>query len=202
MAGPARATASCTRSESAVSQSAVSRSTAFWSAPFRSPARRSAVLVALALLAALGAGAPPGAAAQASDPCGEGLEAAEERYVRGAFDEAVRLASRCLEADALGRAEEVRAYRLLILARLRQRDQASAQAATMRLLRAVPGYAPDPVQDPPSYVAFVTEISAQMRSAGRLPEAVAEPRFERRRTWLVIGGGLVLAGVLAIVAGG
>ncbi len=171
---------------------------------FQMPTRR-ARLGACILLSALAVGLPAKVFAQAPDACAEGLEAAERSYTEGAFDEAAHLALCCLQEEEPGPEAEVRAYRLLILARLRQQEVPRARAAAVQLLRASPGYAPDPVRDPPSYVDFVTRVKDEMRRAGLLPEAPREeraPRFERRGTWLAIGGGLVLAGLIAIFAGG
>lgn len=165
--------------------------------------RLSARLGCWAALAALWA---PAAAAQPVSPdppytCVRELNAAEDEYVRGAYREAERLTLRCLQEEALMDGVYPRAYRLLVLVRLRMDDRESARQAAVRLVNAAPGYLPDPVQDPPDYVDFVEGVRAELRAEGRLPEAPGTPRWEQRRTWLIVGGGLLLVGLFALAGG-
>ncbi len=150
------------------------------------------------------AGAPFPALAQFSGHCAAELREAEQSYVRGTFSRTVRLVESCLDGRALETEARVRAYRLLTLAYLQQGDTENARVAAVRLLRAAPGYTPDPVQDPPSYVALLTIVEQDLRAEGALPPAEEEQKswLARRTTWLAVGGGLLIAGIIAIFAGG
>ncbi len=167
---------------------------------------RATVLFFRGLCAALLMGATaPSAAAQAPADCTTVLAVGEESYVRGAFERTRLSALRCLQEGEATRAEEMQAYRLLSLAYLKKGDTSNAYDATAELLRLDPQYRPDAVQDPPSYVTFVAEVREELRAEGRLPPLRPEgeaPWFRQRRTWLAVGGGLIVAGVVAIFAGG
>lgn len=143
--------------------------------------------------------------AQQASRCAPQLERADSLYQRRAFSAAAQQARQCLQQSRLPVREQRTAFRLFALAQLRQGNQETARQAVSGLLRAVPGYEPDPVQDPPSYVTLVTDEQQRLRAAGRLPEAPPPPRppwYERRSTWLVVGGGLIATGLIAIFSGG
>ena len=171
-----------------------------------------------------GMGTP--AQAQASFSCEQQLDAAEERYVEGAFDDSETLVRECLMETDLSAADAVAAYRLLTLISLRKDDVPQAKQAAIRLLGVSFTYAPDPVNDPPAYVALVNSVKDQLRveqvvtappdSSAVLqpgdiqivrtePEENAPPanvtvpvaRQSGLTKWLMIGGGVVAASLTA-----
>lgn len=113
----------------------------------------------VAWLALLG----PAVLAQTTQPCDSLLEAAEERYIQREFADAEALVRTCLSQPDLDDAEAQRAHRQLALIHLRQDDLAEAKQAVLRLFGVSFEYAPDPVRDPPAYVALVASIKEQLR---------------------------------------
>lgn len=107
--------------------------------------------------------ASPAAWAQAPPPCDSLLAAAEERYIQRAFADAEALARACLSQPGLTDDEALRAHRQLALVFLRRDDLTEAKQAVLRLLGVSFEYAPDPVWDPPAYVALVESIKEQLR---------------------------------------
>ena len=145
------------------------------------------------------------AAVTAQHPCGQEMAEAEEHYLDGQFEKAAELLSACLDVSELTVAEATPAYRLLSLAYMNQGDAQGAQQAVEELLAAAPTYEPDPVQDPPSYTVMVLIVKEKMREVAAV-QAAAEaeaqkPWFKKRRTWFVVGAGMVAAGVAAVVLG-
>ncbi len=120
-------------------------------------------------LAVWGAGGLRPVSAQPPPPCEPLLAAAEARYVNREFAEAETLVRACL-AQPESDEEALHAYRLLALVFIRQDDLSEAKQAILRLLGVSFEYEPDPVQDPPAYVALVTSIKEQLRiEEERLP---------------------------------
>ena len=130
--------------------------------------------------AALAVAAPP-ATAQ-TDACTRAFAQAEARYLQGAFEAVEPALTPCLDAAE----PSVPAYRLLALARLRQGEIASAKRALLRILAVRPDYEPDPVQDPPDFVALIRVVKEQVALEAPPPApaepvvAPAEPVAERR----------------------
>jgi len=122
----------------------------------------------LALFSLLGS---PQAQAQAPSPCDPLLSTAEERYIQREFVEAEALVRACLAQTERTTAEAVQSYRLLALIALRQDNERGAEQAARQLLAALPGYTPDPVQDPPAYVNLITTVDEQLRAEGANPPA-------------------------------
>lgn len=159
--------------------------------------RRLLLLTALLLLAIP-------VAAQSGGGCTETLRRAEDAYRAGRFEEAIRLTTPCLADSTFDKEQIIRAHRLLSMAHMNSGDAHGARLAILDLLRLVPEYEPDPVQDPPSYTVLVMVILDQKREAA---EQLAEEQPQRTSwakrtgTWLGIGGGLVIVGLTAILAG-
>ncbi|MGI9174079.1 MAG: hypothetical protein ACR2GR_02000 [Rhodothermales bacterium] len=157
-------------------------------------------------MAALVLGTMPVFGVAAQHLCGEEVAAAEEQYLDGQFEAAAQLLSACLEANPLDAPDAIPAYRLLSLSYMNQGNAQGAQQAVEKLLALAPTYEPDPVQDPPSYTVMVLIVKEKMREVAAV-QAAAEaeaqkPWFKKRGTWLVVGGGIVAAGVAAVVLGG
>lgn len=136
--------------------------------PTPPPALRA---LALVLLTALGA-APT--RAQLALPCEVLLEEAQARYEALDFEGAAVAAQACVARAGLERDLAVRAYRMIALASLRLEAVADAEAALASLFAVAPDYAPDPVTDPPLYVAFVEGYRARLGLPPPAPEPAPE----------------------------
>lgn len=168
-----------------------------------------AVLLAWAALVASGSIA----LAQGAAPCDTLLVQAEERYVERDFAEAEGFLRTCLDQADPSEEQAIRAFRLLALVFLRQDALTEAREAVVRLLGTSFAYEPDPVQDPPAYVALVGSVKEQLRVEGvaatdSLP-ALGGPVVETEERsgggvvrWLLLGGGAVAAGLVAVLLSG
>ena len=151
------------------------------------------VRLAFLLLAALLCLLPLRARAQAVD-CEERLPQARQAYQRQQFSETISLLAECANRPTAGTAYAVQAYRLMTLAFIQTGDLSEAKLTALELLSRAPGYAPDPVQDPPAYVSVVNIVRQQMA----LPETVAElPALPPADAPTETPGGAPTEGVLA-----
>ena len=107
-------------------------------------------------------GAMGPAAAQPETACSIELSAAEQRYQNGAFGEAIRLISECLDQARVSPEQAVRAYRMLALAHLKRDELTAARSAIINLLGAQPEYTPDPVDEPPVFVSMVSLVRREL----------------------------------------
>ncbi len=159
----------------------------------------------LPLCLALALAAAPAAHAQLSPACAETVRVAENTYQDGNFAETIRLLTPCLDESRASREPAVRVYRLLTMAFLNSDDPARARESLSALVRQYPDYAPDPIQDPPAYTALTAIVRDELVASGAIASAAPPlPRHwsKQRATWLAIGGGLIVVGLTAILAGG
>jgi hypothetical protein len=112
------------------------------------------------------------AAVHAQDDLDEAIESAQRRYASGELDEPAYLLSHSL--DNATDEQVISYYRLITLSYLASNNRSGATDLVMRLLQRVPGYQPDPVSDPPAFVAFVTEIRQQLFSSDNQHLSCAE----------------------------
>jgi hypothetical protein len=140
----------------------------------------------------------PAATAQPADVCDAALEAAAAQYRDGAFQETIRLASSCLDQRDVATEDARAAYRLLILAYLKQDDLASARKSAVTLLGVDPDYTPDPVENPPDYVSLLSVVRQDLRRDPPV-EPRRRPFFKRTSTWITLGTTLVAGGVVSLV---
>lgn len=144
-------------------------------------------------------------AAQEATVCEEAFATAEAAYLNGAFDDAIRLLSPCLDRSEVPKEQAIPAYRLLSLAHLQKDELPEARAAIVNILSLRPAYEADPVEDPPSYVSLVSIVRREVQPA-LADEAPAEERrtpfFRRTSTWISIAGTLIVGGVVTMVATG
>lgn len=144
----------------------------------------------------------PGAVAhlQAQISCETELTEAQQKYDNGRFDEAIEMVQRCLEQSGLSEATQLRAYRLMALAYQGKDYVSQAREAIRQLLKLVPNYMPDPVQDTPSYIELVNQVRAENMPVTTVPTApITEKKKGGGKKWLFIGGGAVGAAVIAAV---
>ena len=138
---------------------------------------------------------------QEAPPCDSLVTEAQDRYLNGAYDEAIQQVSLCLDRSDVKADVAVRAYRLMSLAYLRQDELDAAREAIVNLLGVAPEYEPDPVQDPPTYVSMVAIVKQEIQPEGApTEEAEDSPGFFRRTsTWVVLSTTLVAGGVTAFL---
>lgn len=130
--------------------------------------RPSGIVCALVfwLPSGLSVAASPAAAAQGTppvDPCEVALAEARERYVQQEFASVEALVGTCVALPDASAAHVQQAYRLLALAFIRQNLIREAQTTVVKMLGVAHDYEPDPVQDPPVYVALVASVQEQLR---------------------------------------
>ncbi len=89
----------------------------------------------------------------APNPCRATQADAEVHYVEGRFGDALAALAVCLETDGIPEADAVRALRLTAMVHLQQGALEAAKRAALDLLAR--GYEPDPMTDPPAYVALL-----------------------------------------------
>lgn len=170
--------------------------------------------------------AAPAAHAQEAPTCDALLAEADGLYVERDFTGAEARIRACLRTPGLTDEVALRAFRLLALVFLRQDDLPEARQAVVRLLGVSFAYEPDPIQDPPAYVALVASVKEQLGVdavaadtiqaapdvtepgiliVDRAPpdeEVAARPPVQRERgigRWLLLGGGAVAAGLVAVL---
>ncbi len=170
--------------------------------------------------------------AQPRDKCAEERADAENFYLEGQFDEAIRLLHACVVREELFVDEAVQVYRLMGLAYMNKSDMEQAQRTIYDLLQIVPNYEADPIQDPPSYMTLVAlvrqEVAAEAQQTPSEQPQVSpdqpQPRIEepavipvvtqtqpppqRRsrtspKTWfLATGGAFVVVTAVVLALGG
>ena len=172
------------------------------------------------------------AAVSAQDmECQEELSQANALYTTGRFDEAIERVDACLVKEGVSDAERRTAYRLKGLSFIGKGVEIDAKASVQRLLELIPDYQPDPVQDPPDFVAMVDEVKQEISSElttqeeetapeeqvvdenpvtqtppSPVEEPVAEVAQKKKKgagRFLLIGAGVAAAGVgAALLFGG
>ena len=98
-----------------------------------------------------------------SESCEARLAEAQRQYVAQDYAAVESLVLPCVERLDADAADVQAGYRLLALAFIRQDLLHEAQMTVLKLLGADYAYEPDPVQDPPFYVALVASIKEQLR---------------------------------------
>lgn len=107
------------------------------------------------------------------------LAEAQQRYDNGRFEEAIAIATRCLDGEAATEAERQRAYRLVGLSYIGQDLRDNAREAVRQLVMLVPNFEPDPVNDPPQFIQMVEEAKAARDAMVETEEpGVEEPADE------------------------
>lgn len=121
----------------------------------------------------------------------EGLKS----YHDGDLDQAIVKLSSCLEMAGLSQEEKTSAYKYLAQAYMAKEYRDQAITAIMSLLKIMPNYKPDPVQDRPDYVKLVDYVrNLPPEKPGEAPG----PKSSLKK-WLLIGGGVATGVVLAVL---
>ncbi len=102
--------------------------------------------------------------AQDDAPCTASLAAAQAYYVDQDFDVSETLLRECVTRPDVDEETSIQVHRLLTLVYLRQDNRPEAEQVITRLLEDVSfDYIPDPILDPPAYVALVESIKEPLR---------------------------------------
>lgn len=126
----------------------------------------------LAVLVVLGAEAVPAQSASMPGPCETVLAEAERRYLEQDYASVEPYVVECVYRPGVTARHLQKAYRLLALSFIKQDLLAEAQVTIVKLFGVDYEYEPDPVQDPPLYVALVLAVKDQLRVAAAETEAV------------------------------
>lgn len=104
-----------------------------------------------------------GAAWSQPAPCEDVLAEAEQRYQEQDYGSVEPYVIECVYRPGVTERQLTEAYRLLALAYIRQDLLADAQLTIVKLFGVDYAYEPDPVADPPFYVALVSAVKDQLR---------------------------------------
>lgn len=96
--------------------------------------------------------------------CLQELSEAARLYRSGDFPAAIQQASDQLANPRCSNADHVQAYRLITLAHLHLDQLPDASRTILELLDTYPRYDPDPILDPPDYVALVRLVKERLGS--------------------------------------
>lgn len=161
----------------------------------------SALLIGL-FLVVVGGGYVSPIHAQDGSVCERVLPTADDHYLNGDYEEALRFVSSCLNQEERSTAQTVEAYRLLALIHLKRDELDRARAAVVNLLGADSSYTADPVDSPPAYVSLVSIVQRDLQEQEEAEAAEQTPFFRRTSTWLTMSGILVGSGVATYFAVG
>jgi len=140
---------------------------------------QASLVVILASGGGMGVGGPQAVQAQApAEQCADTLSAAETAYRNRNYNNAVELASQCTDPRVVGEDTAIQAHRLVALASLRQGDLVQARTTIINILRIDPTYTADPVNDPPSYDLFVSQVREDVAPEPPDEDTTATPADE------------------------
>jgi hypothetical protein len=129
------------------------------------------------------------------------MKDAENKYLMGDFDNSIVTIEACLKAPDFPDGMRKQAYELLAQNYLAKSYVEQAKAAIRKLLELVPTYVA-PADNPP-YAAEVEQVRKEMGGVAKKEEE-PQPQKEKgeawyENTWVLIAGGVVVVGVVAIV---
>lgn len=138
----------------------------------------------------------------AQEDCTQRIRSAEQNYYAGNFDEAIELIKSCLKQDQKSPDIQFKALKILCQAYLAKDYREAAREVVRKLLDLKPDYTPTVEQEPPPFIALVTEVREDREfPVNKSPEKTSF--FEKNRSLLwIVGGGAVLIGLTAILASG
>lgn len=142
---------------------------------------------ALLCIIFVGIGGSSIAYAQTSSVCEKALPLAEEQYVEGVYDEALRLVAACLTQNDWSEEQGLAAYRMLALIHLKRDELSRARAAVLNLFGIDPTYRADPIENPPAYTSLVTVVREDLQDPVRQEQSTQRDRvsfFRRTSTWI------------------
>lgn len=85
-------------------------------------------------------------------------------YEDGDLDQAIVKLSSCLEIGQLKKEQQALALKYLAQAYLAKDNPEQAKATIKVLLKIMPGYRPDPIQDRPQYIQMVKQVRRELAS--------------------------------------
>lgn len=75
------------------------------------------------------------------------------------------------------------------------RDQ--AKQSVEKLLKIMPNYKPDPINDRPEFIGLVEQVKQEQQI--KLQPVAKQSTWERHKKWFMIGGGAVVVVILAVI---
>lgn len=110
------------------------------------------------------------ATAELALACEGALSHAESSFYESRFDEAIEALTPCLSAESFRGREREHAYAMLSKVHLKRGAKEEAVASLRTLLTMATDYEPDPLREPPDFVALVEEVRQELeREAARTP---------------------------------
>ena len=141
-------------------------------------------LTACAFIICLGWALPTAA----QEDCANVVAEVQRLYEVGRTAEMIPRLDGCLPDGIANLAPKVQAYRYLALAHIAEDHQPEAKEAVEKLLDLNENFVPDPSTDLSRFIDLVDE--------GKLARLQARKRKSKKRRWLFIGGGTLVAGAV------
>ena len=117
-------------------------------------------------------------------------------YQEAKLDQAIIKLSRYIETPNLRAVMRAKAYKYIAQAYMAKEFRDQANSAIEKLLNIMPHYKPDPLYDRPQFIQLVKEVRKK-RNVNPIPND--SQNRDNIKKWILIGGGAVVAVVLAIV---
>lgn len=118
-------------------------------------------------------------------------------YEEGKIDQAIAKLSSCVEKGDLTKELLTEAYKYLAQAYMAKDLRDQAKESVEKLLKIMPNYKPDPLNDRPQYIELVEKVREEQAVK---PEPTEKPGiWTRYKKWFLIGGGAVVGVVMAVV---
>jgi len=139
--------------------------------------------------------------ASAQGNCGTILAQADKKYSDGEFDKAIDLLNACLNKGSVTAADSA-AIILLSKAYFAKNRNDLAEEKLKQLLKLVPNWRPNPINNPPDFQQFAEEAMKEIEKE-RLAQQVQRPKTPEpkpprggSKKWLLIGGGAIATGTI------
>lgn len=121
-------------------------------------------------------------------------------YEDGELDQAIVKLSSCIEMGGANKTRLGLAYKYLAQAYIAKEYREQATKAIENLLKIMPNYKPDVIEDRPQYVELVEAVKQKMKAQEEPAETIAPTQKKSNlKKWLVIGGGTAAGGILLAV---
>ncbi len=134
--------------------------------------------------------------------CQKKIDAAQQLYYEGNFDEALGVLNPCLKDTTLADSLKFDAYKVLAQIMLAKDKQEPAKQVIGKILEMQPDYAPTIEQEPPQFVALVIEVKQQLQTQEKLRKEPAQKEKNNLWWWVGAGGAVVIGAVVYMVTKG
>ncbi len=123
--------------------------------------------------------------AAAQEKCTDAVTEVQSLYEVGRTSEMIVLLNSCLPDSIPEEVEKIQAYKFLSLAYIAEDFLSEAKDAVEKMLDINENLEPDHATDPSQFIEFVTDA-----------KKIRSQKKSKKKRWLYIGGGTVLAGVV------